>query len=118
MKRIYQILATGYLALMLFLNIGLPLSMNFGLHAHFLGNNQILIHLHHSQGGEHSHNSCDAGTTSNLIFSTTLTFLNNSERITLRSLCFLLHNDNINSSYRCNYKPHLYNSPLRAPPAA
>ncbi|WP_075590786.1 hypothetical protein [Labilibacter marinus] len=85
MKRIHQILATGFLALVLFLNIGLTLSMNFGLHAHFLGNNQILIHLHNSQGGEHSHSNSDCGTSANFVFSTTLTYLNDSEGIALKS---------------------------------
>ncbi|MGQ1784823.1 MULTISPECIES: hypothetical protein [unclassified Saccharicrinis] len=118
MKRIHQILSTGFLALVLFLNIGLTLNLGNGLHAHFLGNNQILIHFHHSQGGEHSHSSSDCGSSTNYVFSTTLTYLNNFEGITLKSLCRIIDRKTSVLS-KGSYQAKFYNhSPWRGPPMA
>lgn len=115
MKRIHQILSTGFLALVLFLNIGLSLGLNNGLHAHILSNNQILIHFHHT-GGDQPHKNSDTSGCSGFIFSTTLTYLNNAQGITINSHCLFLHKKVIIPSYNGYFKQLLYTSPLRAPP--
>ncbi len=116
MKRIHQILAIGFAAVMLFLNIGLTLNLGNGLHAHILGDNQLLIHIHNSQGGEHSHSNSDCGSSSNLSFSATLTYLNNSEGITLKSQYKVINCQNIVLT-QSSWQAKSYNYSLwRGPP--
>ena len=115
MKRIYQILSVGFLALVLFLNIGLTLTLDNGLHAHILGNNQILIHLHHTSGGDHSHSSPDCGS-SNYVFSSTLTYLNNAQGFTIQSSCVLYRKEEVLYRNYTHQKQHLHTYPHRGPP--
>ncbi|MCW3804620.1 hypothetical protein [Plebeiibacterium marinum] len=116
MKRINQILSTGFVVLLLFLNVGLALTLNKGLHAHFLGNNQILIHFHNTAGPDQPHHGTDGCASANFVFSTTITYLNNAEGVVLKSLCYYLHKENITTTYRINYIPNYQYSCLRAPP--
>ena len=118
MKRISNILSVLFLALVLFLNVGLTLTLRHGLHAHFLENNQILIHFHHSQGGEHSHNSPDGSCSSNFVFSTTITYLNNSEGITINALSCSISAQQLFTLQDCYIKKYYYHSFWRGPPTA
>lgn len=118
MIRIRKILSLSLTALLLFLNIGLAIGFGSKLHAHMLGNNEILIHFHNlGANAEHAQgHSPDASPSSFGDFSTTITFLDSSISIVLKEI-------SLNSSFKYNsniFELHIGNlyhtSPLRAPP--
>ncbi|SMO41064.1 hypothetical protein SAMN06265379_101600 [Saccharicrinis carchari] len=118
MKKTNQILSSGFLLLVLFLNIGLTLSLNNGLHAHILSDNQILVHFHHSQSGKHTHNSMDGEAASNFVFSTTFTYLNNALSISIESKFSFVFNKT-NFIWKNNYHNRTnHHSQWRGPPLA
>ncbi len=116
MRKIKNILAIGFASLMLFINVGLTLTLNLGLHVHFLGDNQILVHYHTTAGADKPHHSQDAGTCSHYAFSTTITYLNNAQGIHLSSFYSILHNKLVLPQYNFHSKKYYHCSPLRAPP--
>ncbi|MCW3785205.1 hypothetical protein [Plebeiibacterium sediminum] len=116
MKRIRNILAVGFASLMLFINVGLTLTLNLGLHVHFLGDNQILVHYHTTAGTDKPHHSQDTGCSSHYSFSTTITYLNNAQGIHLNNICAELNNKLVLPQYSFYSKKYYHCSPLRAPP--
>ncbi len=116
MKRIINILSIGFASLMIFINVGLTLTLNDGLHVHFLGNNQILIHYHTTGGADKPHHSQDAGCSSHFSFSTTITYLNNAQGFKLSSHCSKLISKLVITNYNFQNNKHYHYSPLRAPP--
>ncbi len=116
MKRIRNILAIGFASLMLFVNVGLTLTLNLGLHVHFLGDNQILIHYHTTAGADKPHHSQDSGCSSHYSFSTTITYLNNAQGIYLNNTYSEVNNKLVLPQYSFHSKKHYHCSPLRAPP--
>ncbi|WP_068472565.1 hypothetical protein [Saccharicrinis aurantiacus] len=118
MKRTRKILSLLLTALLLFLNVGLAVGFGSKLHAHILGNNEILIHFHNlGANGEHGQgHSSDASRCSFGDFSTTLTFLDSSISLNLKELtlsCSYKYTTNILELHIGNL---YHTSPLRAPP--
>ncbi len=118
MRTVKNILAIGFASLMLFVNVGLTLTLNFGLHVHFIGDNQILVHYHNTAGADKAHHTHDSGCTSHCAFSTTITYLNNAQGIHLSSSCSVPYNKSELPQHSLYSKKYYHCSPLRAPPFA
>ncbi len=87
MDRGEKIISGLLLALVLFLNLGLALGFRGSLHAHFLTDNRIIIHFH-PFGNEHN-NGHLSDSHLHYLYSTTLTYLNNSQTVNIYNVFHL-----------------------------
>lgn len=115
MKRNDKILSIGFLVIVLFLNIGLTIGLGYNVHAHILGDNQILVHYHHSEGGHHAQGHGGANTC-NIQFASYISYIDNAQAVGVKSSCILLYNEKSVLVNYFSYRSHYHTSPLRAPP--
>ncbi len=118
MQKTKKTLSSILIAIMLFLNIGLAIGFGGKLHAHFLGNNQILIHFHnmgnngdHTQGHPNDFSRCPFQNT--IAF---LTYIDSSQSLYLnKTYCTFEFNYNYQVHTKAN-NVNLFIKSLRAPP--
>ncbi len=103
---------------MLFLNIGLAIGFGGKLHAHFLGDNQILIHFHNmGNNGDHTQgHSNDLGRCGLQNAFALITYIDSSQSLYLhKTYCTLEFNYNYHKHSNTR-NVNLFTKSLRAPP--
>ncbi len=109
-----KIISGLLLVLILFLNPGLALWSGNSLHAHFLSDNQIVIHYHHF--GCDQSNGLISGNHIHCPFSITLIFFNNSQSVYLKNCAQQYITREFPHVLRYKYKKSLLNLYKRGPP--
>ncbi len=119
MQRIKKILSVTFVAIMLFLNIGLAVGFGGKLHAHFLGDNQILIHFHNmGSNGDHTqgHSQDFGGRCGFNGISSIITFINSAQTYKVNDTLLISQYKYHEGLTKVIYNVNLFYKSLRAPP--